>query len=258
MTPSKTTTTLTEEQVFLKALKKDESYYRELRDKLLESGTLLDKHRKTAKAAQTEAATVANEWKGALRASGGDISKSVRDLKRKEIAARETAEEFAALVAEMEPDFHDLQTVVCQARSNYLYTFERVDRINISTRLEKTAEAVFSTDSGQELLTLLLHQAAQVEADCATDPLVQEGAAVAPQASGISVDEFEKEATTRRVHQFVYQFIERHGNQVGGINGDHFQGEPIPAGPYELSEKESNSRKAALATARLKSTGALS
>ena len=236
-------------------LEKNERYYLDLREKLQKYGHLLGKYRKTMKAAETEAAMTNEEWKAALRASEGDISKTVRDLKSREIAARETAEEFATLVAETEPEFKDLQAVTCMARRNYINAFDQAERAKNLARLEETAKAVFSTEQGQELLALFSHHTKQIKADCATDSTIQMMAQVAPQSASMSVAEAENDIITRRVQGFVFDLIHRHSKTLGDFTNFAIINLSIAAGAYELGHTQAQIITASKAASRLKAAG---
>ncbi|MDO9521489.1 MAG: hypothetical protein Q7L19_14855 [Pseudohongiella sp.] len=258
MDSKKPSNSRTEIQIFSESLNKSEADYVALRDKLSEHGGLLDKYRKTAEAANAEANATGDEWRAALRASGGDVLKPVREIKRREIAARETAEEFASLVSELEPIFNDLKTAVSQARALYITDFYRVDRLRINAQLEATAQAVFSTEQGQEMLSLLTYNAAQVKADCSKDILIQELARAAPQSLGMSVDDMESEATRSRVQGFVYDFFQGFAVAADNAGTFAFQGQPLPVTHYEERYSKPSVFAAKDAIYRLKSSGVLS
>jgi len=254
-----TETTKTELDVLTRSLEKAELYYLDIREKLVEHGRLLDKHRKTAEAATAEATDAGEDWKAALRSSGGDISKSVRELKRQEIAARETAEEFTALVKEVEPDFNDLQAVTCQARSAYVKAHYRVEREKTKNRLNEAAKALFSTDEGKEFLDMFLFQAAVIsvaaESDQRLEEMVASGAAT---QLGITIDDLEKDVVDQRTHKFAYEFMWRMAvENWGETDGNYGFDSPIPLGPYETSSTEASPYKSSHAAARLKKSGTL-
>jgi hypothetical protein len=255
MDNSESTTTRTEKQVFSDNLKKDEAHYLELRDKLVETGRRLEKHQKTAMASQNEATDAGAKWRESLRSSGGDITKNIQELKRSEVAARETAQEFATLVAEIEPIFEDLQVLTCRARAAYITSFERADRFRLNCRAEDLAGAVFATEQGQELAALLMHLADQVKSDAENDPAIQELFRAAPQGSGISVDEAENEFIRVRAQGLVYRLIERHGRKALGQALPVFKAQPIPPGPFELDQRKASTIAASQAAVRLKAAG---
>ncbi len=257
MKTAKTTGTRTAENVFSESLKKAESAYVALLEPLSERGRLLDKYRKTAEAAKAEATTTSEEWRAALRASGGDIVKPVREIKQREIAARETAEEFDVLVSELEPIFRDLQTTTAQARELYLTAFYREDRSKLNAKLDALAQEVFSTEQGKQMLNLLAYQTRQVETDCRNDTWIQEIVRAAPQSVGIPVDEMESELTRTRAQNFIYDFIKRHWSSLGNTDDVAFCSTPLPPSPYELTNVTASPFAAREAVARLKSSGVI-
>ncbi|MDO8907325.1 MAG: hypothetical protein Q7W55_02370 [Pseudohongiella sp.] len=244
------------DHVVANSLEASESYYLEIRAKLSQTGDLIAKYRKTCEASKEESILAANEWKNALVSSGGEVSKDIRELKRRELIARETEQEFRVLIDELQPNFSDLQILTCQLRASYVANFNRVESIRIKETLDAAAESVFSTDEGKEFAALLLHVVNKEKSILSTDILVQELASVAPSV-GISVDEAESEMTTRRVQNFVYQFIERHCRAAYNSSVFGEQRLPIPRLPFELHPKQSSAFAASGAASRLKALGVI-
>jgi len=241
---------------YIKSAETSQTRYTEMRDKLVATGRLLDKHHKTAKAAREEEEAAKAQRKAELRASGGEPSKSYRELKRNEVAARETAEEFSEMAAELKGEFQDMQTLTASLRGAYLTAFDRMARLQDQQRLEEVAGAVFSTEDGREFLSLLLHLAEQCKADTEGDDAVQELVRAAPQAAGITVDEAEKEIVDRRVRSFVYSFMQQQALRSGSSKYQR-DSQPIPAGPYELDHTQVSPMAKGLAVKRLRELGFL-
>jgi hypothetical protein len=231
------------------------AYYLELRGKLEQSGKLLDKHKKTIEASRNEAEARNRDWKSAIRESGGNMTTAVREMKRQELAARETADEFSSLTNQLEPQFSDMRALVCSARHTYLLALDRAEEQLIDEKLECSAANILNTDAGQELLELLMFRVSYIELKLRSDEGENLKARAAPAAMGVDVDEFLNDKVIRKVQGFVYSFLEKHRNISAAERFDDLGIEVIPIGEYELNETNASTVAAGQAAKRLKVAG---
>lgn len=71
------------------------------REQLASLGERLEKHKKTAQAAWTDAEAAKEEWRTQLRAKSGEIDKALRKVRLDEVSARELAQEYDLIIQEL-------------------------------------------------------------------------------------------------------------------------------------------------------------
>lgn len=75
--------------------------YLEKREQFASLGERLEKHKKTAQAAWTDAEAAKEEWRAQLRAKSGEIDKALRKVRLDEVSARELAQEYDLIIQEL-------------------------------------------------------------------------------------------------------------------------------------------------------------
>lgn len=229
------------------------AYYLGLREKLEHSGKLMDKHKKTIEASRNEAEEINRDWKDAIRKSEGNMTTAIRELKRQELAAKETAEEFSSLVNELEPQFLDMRALVCSARHAYLLALNSAEEKLVDDQLAASAAKLLNTDAGQEFLGLLMFRVSDIELKVRSDEGTNLRARAAPAAMGVDVDEFIGNQVSLKTKEFAYSLLEKHYAYSAEIPNMGI--DVIPAGKYELDETKANAIAAGRAARRLKDAG---
>lgn len=126
--------------------------YLELRDRLVSLANRIEKHRKTASAASEESTLAGSAWRRQFRESDGVLSKEIRDLKRKELDARELAEEYTNLASELQPEFDLCQLDTAAAREACGTARNEAKRLYADHSLEQSAEALFALPEALRLI----------------------------------------------------------------------------------------------------------
>lgn len=129
--------------------------YLEVRDRLVSLANRIEKHRKTASAASEESTLAGSAWRRQFRESDGVLSKDIRDLKRKELDARELAEEYTNLASELQPQFDLCQLDTAAAREACGNARNEAKRLYADHSLEQSAEALFKLPEAQRLIDTL-------------------------------------------------------------------------------------------------------
>ncbi|HBO7074793.1 hypothetical protein ACSLV1_07720 [Pseudomonas aeruginosa] len=107
-------------QSALQAHESAKADYLNMRERLVSLARRIEKHRKTADAALAEASSAGGIWRSQFRKTDGELTKEIRDHKRKEVDARELAEEYRNLAGELRPQFEICQLDTYQVRESYL------------------------------------------------------------------------------------------------------------------------------------------
>lgn len=129
--------------------------YLEVRDRLVSLANRIEKHRKTASAASEESTLAGSAWRRQFRQSDGVLSKEIRDLKRKELDARELAEEYISLASELQPEFElcQLDTADARKRCDDAREAAKTDFVNHS--IQQAGAELFTMPNAQHLIDAL-------------------------------------------------------------------------------------------------------
>ncbi|MCY1299929.1 hypothetical protein [Pseudomonas sp. BN515] len=141
-----------------------------LRDRLKVLGERLEKHRKTEAAAKAQSELAGSTWRAKFRAADGELSKEIRDLKREELDARELAEEYGHLVAELEPEFGLMQLDTAEAFLCVDQRRESVHDLYARHCLDSTATALLSLPEGQAFIRALARYRPTISRELAKHP----------------------------------------------------------------------------------------
>lgn len=125
------------------------------RDRLTNLAQRLEKHKKTALAAEQQAKSVGIAWREKFRAADGELTKEIRELKREEADAYDFAQEYQALANELQPEFELCQIHTHKQRTGH-HNVVADGRIQYSThRLNDAAEKLFNTIEGKAFLVAI-------------------------------------------------------------------------------------------------------
>lgn len=139
---------------------KDE--YEQHQKRLGQLSKRLEKHRKAAEATQAQSTQLGTQWRDAFRQNDGELTKEIRALKTQEVEAREMAEEYNNLVAELTPEFERCQLDTTKARNNHLSTLESLRQLYADYQFTTSAEKLFSLPEAKPFLIALNYKIAEI------------------------------------------------------------------------------------------------
>lgn len=121
--------------------------YLEKREQFASLGERLEKHKKTAHAAWTDAEAAKEEWRAQLRAKSGEIDKALRKVRLDEVSARELAQEYDLIIQELSIayevcrlDLYDLRLRYIQCRRDAVSAYSEACLAGAFTALCATPE----------------------------------------------------------------------------------------------------------------------
>lgn len=139
----------------IKKVEEKRASYTAQRDRLANLGKRLEKHKKTAEAAEQQSKQAGVAWREKFRIADGEITKEVRELKREEADSRDFAQEYRALTNELSPEF-ELCQIEAHFERNALLNQLNNGCLEYSTyALAQAAEELFYTPEGKAFLTAL-------------------------------------------------------------------------------------------------------
>lgn len=118
----------------------------------------LEKHRKAADAAQAESIQLGNQWREEFRHSDGELTKEIRNMKAREIEARELAEEYKNLVTELTPEYELCLLDTYQARNSHLSYLQSLKDSYADYIFNRATEELFSRPEAIPFLVGLNHR----------------------------------------------------------------------------------------------------
>ncbi|MCY1284450.1 hypothetical protein D9M68_310520 [compost metagenome] len=132
--------------------------YLSMRERLSNLAKRIDKHRKTAAAANEQSTQAGTTWRTQFRIHDGELTKEIRDLKRQELDARELAEEYTSLANELQPEFGLCQLNTDSACDAYRNARESAQRVYGDHCLVSSAAALFALPEAQLFIAALERQ----------------------------------------------------------------------------------------------------
>lgn len=135
---------------------KDE--YEQHQKRLGQLSKRLEKHRKAAEATQAQSTQLGTQWRDAFRQNDGELTKEIRALKTQEVEAREMAEEYNNLVAELTPEFERCQIETVKARKNHVGSLTDLKKIYADYTFTQSAVRLFSLPEAKPFLASLNHK----------------------------------------------------------------------------------------------------
>lgn len=125
------------------------------KERLITLSQRLEKYRKTADAARADAETAGKAWRERLRANDGEIDKELLRLKKQVGDSQELADEYQAMVTEVQAEYELSQLEAHDLRSRYLSARGEAATAYGTRRREETAAALFATPEGQAFFSEL-------------------------------------------------------------------------------------------------------
>ncbi|MFZ6045677.1 hypothetical protein ACFW0H_06085 [Pseudomonas sp. CR3202] len=208
-------------------------HYRTLRERLVSLGDRLEKHRKTAAAATAQSELAGNAWRAKFHAADGELTKEIRDLKREELDARELAEEYGNLVAELEPEFGLMQLDTAAAFLDAEQHRESTHDLYARHCLDSAAAALLALPEGQAILSALARYQPTMRRELAQHPAYEPDAR-APTQQQI------REALEHRQGQVLNDLVQKATADPLELQNDPIwqQLEPEALGDHELPKEQ--------------------
>jgi hypothetical protein len=163
--------------------------YMEMRTRLASLYQRLDKHRKTAAAAEHEAQTARDTWRERFHANDGEITKEIRDLRRQEGDARELAKEYALLADELVPQAGLFQIEVYDAQVGYARSRDDAHDLYAYHSLKNAAQTLLALPQARPVLAAMVSSKQAIARDVTVDPAFDTG----PTAHGQRLASSERE-----------------------------------------------------------------
>jgi len=149
--------------------------YMEMRTRLASLYQRLDKHRKTAVAAHHEAQTARDAWRAKFHETDGELTKEIRELRRKEADAQELGKEYTLLADDLAPQAGLLQIEVYDAQEQYSRSRDDAHDLYAEYSLRNAAQTLFALPEAAPVFMAMRQSRKVIERAVDQDPAFDSG-----------------------------------------------------------------------------------